>query len=286
MSIAYLNGTFLPLAEARISPMDRGFLFGDGVYEVVPCYGGRFVALENHLMRLRQSLKGIDLELSTTDSELILILEQLCRENNEINLGVYLQITRGVVGKRQHAFPEHCDPTQFAFTFPIEPPSDGSPETASSFTVVTRRDLRWAKCQIKSTALLGNVLHMMEAIDDGAQEVLLFNNRDELTEAAACNVFLVHGGKLLTPELDHQKLPGVTRYQLLQFIADHTDWSLEVRAVSKAEVMTAEEIWLTSSTKEVAPVTHLDGSPVGNGKPGTMWSAAQKLFHEHRFETP
>ena len=284
MTIAYLNGEFLPLEEARISPMDRGFLFGDGVYEVVPCYQGRLIAMDLHLARLRNSLDGISLAFPSTDESITEILQALCQKNDGEHQGVYLQITRGTAMKRQHAFPNPIKPTLFAYTFPIGPPSDGSPETASCYTAVTRADQRWGRCHIKSVALLGNVLHMMEAIDEGAEEVLLFNEQDQLTEAAACNVFIVSNGVVLTPELDNQKLPGVTRHQLLDFMARYTDWQVEVRPVSKQEVLGAEEIWLTSSTKEVAPVVSLDGRSVGDGTPGPRWSAAQKLFEQHRFD--
>ena len=126
----------------------------------------------------------------------------------------------------------------------------------------------------------------MEAVDEEAEEVLLFNDQDELTEAAACNVFVVSGDRILTPQLDHQKLPGVTRRQCLELLAAHTDWSVEVRPVSRGEVLSASEIWLSSSTKELAPVVSLDGKPINEGRPGTRWSAAQKLFQQHRFSSP
>ena len=145
------------------------------------------VALTYHLERLQQSLDGISLSSPYAEAELIGLLEELVRQNGSGDLGIYLQITRGVVEKRQHAFPEHPLPTVFAYAFDISPPSDGSPESASCFRAVTRRDQRWGRCHIKSTALLGNVLHMMEAVDEEAEEVLLFNDQDELTEAAACN---------------------------------------------------------------------------------------------------
>lgn len=284
MNIAYLNGEFLPLEEARISPMDRGFLFGDGVYEVIPCYRGRLIAMDLHLARLRNSLEGISLPFSPTDASLTDILTTLCKKNDGDNQGIYLQITRGAAMKRQHAFPSNVVPTLFAYAFSIAPPSNGAPETAACYTAVTRTDLRWGRCQIKSVALLGNVLHMMDAIHEGAEEVLLFNERGELTEAAACNVFIVNKGVVITPELDNQKLPGVTRHLLLDFMSRYTDWRVEVRPVGKEEVLDAEEIWLTSSTKEVAPVVKLDDRAIGDGKPGPMWSAAQKLFEQHRFD--
>ena len=286
MTIAYLNGDYAPLADVRISPMDRGFLFGDGVYEVIHCYDGNMVALQYHLERLHQSLEGIALSQPQSDAQLTSILSEVVARNGAGNLGIYLQITRGVVAKRQHAFPEHPLPTIFAYAFDISPPSDGSPETASCFRAVTRRDQRWGRCHIKSTALLGNVLHMMEAVEEDAEEVLLFNDQDELTEAAACNVFVVCGDKILTPELDHQKLPGVTRRQCLELLETHTDWTVEIRPVSRDEVLSASEIWLSSSTKELAPVVSVDGKPVNEGRPGARWSAAQKLFQQHRFSSP
>ena len=286
MTIAYLNGDYAPLADVRISPMDRGFLFGDGVYEVIPCYDGNMVALQYHLERLHQSLEGIALSQPQSDAQLTSILNEVVARNGAGNLGIYLQITRGVVAKRQHAFPEHPLPTIFAYAFDISPPSDGSPETASCFRAVTRRDQRWGRCHIKSTALLGNVLHMMEAVEEDAEEVLLFNDQDELTEAAACNVFVVCGDKILTPELDHQKLPGVTRRQCLELLETHTYWTVEIRPVSRDEVLSASEILLSSSTKELAPVVSVDGKPVNEGRPGARWSAAQKLFQQHRFSSP
>lgn len=283
MTQAYLNGVFTALEDAHISPMDRGFLFGDGVYEVIPCYGGRLVAMPYHLERLGQSLSGIALTSPHNNDTLTSILTELVDRNGGGDLGVYLQITRGAAPKRQHAFPERIEPTVFAYTFAITPPSDGSPETAKCFSAVTRIDQRWDRCHIKSTALLGNVLHMMEAIDAGAEEVLLFNSDDELTEAAACNVFVVCNGTVLTPALDHQILPGVTRRQCLELLQEHTDWPVEIRPVLRREVEQAEEIWLSSSTKELAPIVKLDGKAVGIGKPGRMWAVAQKLFHEYRF---
>ena len=283
MNQAYLNGAFTALEDAKISPMDRGFLFGDGVYEVIPCYGGRLVAMPYHLERLANSLSGIALVSPHNDDAIQRILEELVQRNGGGDLGVYLQITRGAAPKRQHAFPDHIEPTVFAYTFAITAPSDGSPETANCFTAVTRTDQRWDRCHIKSTALLGNVLHMMEAIDAGAEEVLLFNDEDELTEAAACNVFVVCDGTILTPALDHQILPGVTRRQCLELLEAHTDWPVEIRPVMRSEVVQAEEIWLSSSTKELAPIVRLDGKDVGSGQPGAKWAAAQKLFHQYRF---
>ena len=284
MTIAFLNGNFLPLDQAKISPMDRGFLFGDGVYEVIPSYGGKLVALQCHLDRLHNSLESISLVSYSDDSELTNMLMSLCRQNGAGNLGIYLQITRGITAKRQHAFTKENDPTCFAYAFPIRPPSDGSIESASCISAVTRSDRRWRRCQIKSTSLLGNVLHMMEAVDNNAEEVLLFNHREELTEAAASNVFVVTQNKrVVTPELDNQKLSGVTRYQALEFMKKYTDWKIEVRNISRSEVLRADEVWLSSSTKELSPVIKIDNAPVGAGAPGPIWSQAQQLFQRYRF---
>ncbi|MDG2459757.1 MAG: aminotransferase class IV [Luminiphilus sp.] len=286
MTTAYLNGDFQPLAEVRISPLDRGFLFGDGVYEVIPSYDGRPVAMQYHLERLRHSLECIHLSSAYSEQSLRSILAALIDQNGGGDLGIYLHISRGAEEKRQHAFSQLTTPTTFAYTFPINKPSDGSAETAQCCRVVTARDQRWGRCHIKSTALLGNVLHMMEAVHEGAQEALLFNDRDELTEATTCNVFVVRSGKVLTPPLDHEKLPGVTRRQCLEFLQAHTDWIVEVRPVTRDEVLSADEVWLTSSTKELAPVITIDGKIVADGKPGPRWSAAQQLFHERRFDSP
>lgn len=284
MSLAYLNGEYLPLEAARISPMDRGFLFGDGVYEVIPTYGGRIVGLEPHLARLGRGLDEIRLNNPLSREDWCTLFERLLTENGSGNLGIYLQVTRGVAAKRQHRFPEQTTPTCFAYTFPLEPPCDGSPECAKCWRVITGEDLRWQRRHIKSVALLGNVLHMMDGVDAGADEVLLFNAADQLTEAAACNVFVVKNGAVATPPLDHEKLPGVTRQMMLDMMRAEGDWIVEERPVTRAEVFAADEVWLSSSTKEMEPVTQIDNHIVGQGRPGPVWSRAQVLFHRRRFD--
>lgn len=283
MTIALLNGAFMPLAEARISPMDRGFLFGDGIYEVIPSYGGKMVGFDRHIERLNDGLAAIGLHNPLSQEQWLDTLSELLAKNGRGSLALYLQVTRGVVAQRAHKFPDDPQPTVFAYTFAIGDPPTGDPLTAKGFSVATGEDLRWQRCHIKSVALLGNVLHMMEGVNRGADEILLFNNNSELTEAAACNVFIVSGTTVATPILDNQKLPGITRNMLLDIMRAHGPWTVEERVITRDEVMDADEVWLTSSTKEIAPVITIDGDAVGNGAPGPVWSKAQALFAQHRF---
>ena len=200
------------------------------------------------------------------------------------NLGIYLQITRGVTMKRNHAFPSNTPPTFFAYTFDIPAPGSGDPHKVTHWKVTTRQDLRWQRCHIKSTSLLGNVLHMMEGVNDGAGEILLFDANNQLTEAAACNVFVVHNNEVKTPPLDQHKLAGVTRDMALHILRAHSSLSVHETQITKDEVLAAEEVWLSSSTKELEPVVRIDGQPVGDGKPGPVWAQAQNLFDQHRFD--
>ena len=282
MTTAYLNGEMCPLEEARVSPMDRGFLFGDGIYEVIPSYGGKMVGLARHLKRLDDGLRAIQLANPHSDAGWETLFQDLIEANGAGNLGVYLQVTRGVSLRRNHRFPNNTPPTVFAYAFDIDPPNTGNPAEAKGYRVTTVIDRRWRRCDIKAVALLGNVLHMMEGVNAGGDEVLLFNENDELTEAAACNVFVVQSGKVATPALDPQKLPGVTRNMLVEILRDE-GWNVQEEPVTRRAVLAAEEVWLTSSTKEIAPVVNIDGEPVGNGTPGAYWSAAQALFAKHRF---
>lgn len=281
---ALLNGDFVGLEAARISPMDRGFLFGDGIYEVIPSYNRKLVGFERHLERLNDGLNAIGIANPHSDTDWHTLLTQLLSRNEFTSAGIYLQVTRGVSSQRAHRFPEGVTPTVFAYPFPINAPNDGNPATAKAFSVVTGIDQRWKRCHIKSVALLGNVLHMMEGVDAGAEEILLFNDRDQLTEAAACNVFIVKDKVVATPALDQEKLPGITRNMLVDMMRDSADWVVEERAISRAEVLAADEVWLTSSTKEIAPVSTIDGKPVGAKCPGDVWMQAQALFATNRFK--
>ena len=165
MTIAYLNGEFVPLEEARISPMDRGFLFGDGIYEVIPSYNGQLVGFKRHMQRLDQGLAAIQLENPLTADTWHTLFCKLTAQNAGDYQGVYLQVTRGTSPVRNHRFPVDCQPTVFAYTFTVNAPCNGDPDKATCYQVATATDRRWKRCDIKSVALLGNVLHMMEGVD-------------------------------------------------------------------------------------------------------------------------
>ena len=284
MTTAYLQGDYLPLAEARISPMDRGFLFGDGIYEVIPSYGGRMVGFSAHVERMCDGLAAIDIRLDWDEARWRELCETLMAENGNGNLGIYLHVSRGTDTRRYHAYPEGVEPTVFAFTFQIPPSPVADRGTVGTYTVTTAPDLRWKRCNIKSTALLGNVMHFNQGYQGGNNETVLYNERGEVTEASACNVFMVKDGRVATPDTDHQILPGITRLLLLDILRTDGSIPVEERIVTLDELRSADEIWLTSSTKEVAPVVAVDNAPVGSGEPGEIWEQAQALFSEHKYD--
>jgi D-alanine transaminase len=283
LSDVYLNGSFMPAAEARISPMDRGFLFGDGIYEVIPSYQGRLVGFTPHLDRMQRGLAEIGIDLSWSHEQWRAMITELLTRNGNGDLGVYLHVSRGTDTKRGHAFPSGVSPTVFAFTFAINPPPSGEAGSAKPIEVASADDLRWKRCHIKSTALLGNVLHHQQGVAAGYQETILFNEQAELTEGSSCNAFIVKNGVISTPPLDHQILPGITRLLLLQILRAHSTLTVEERVIHKTEVLSADEVWLTSSSKELMPVVAIDGVPVGTGQVGPYWHQAQKLFAEYKF---
>lgn len=284
MSTVYLNGNYLPMHEARISPMDRGFLFGDGIYEVIPSYGGRLVGFGLHMDRMQNGLDAIELKLDIDRGEWRVIADQLIARNGGGDLALYIHVSRGADTQRKHAYPDGLRPTVFAFAYAIPPAPVADRDRAATYTVSTARDLRWQRCNIKSTALLGNVMHFQQGHAAGNSETILYNDRGEITEAAACNVFVVKRGVVATPPLDHQKLPGITRQMLLDILRRDGGIPVEEREVSLAELRSADEVWLTSSSKDIAPVVAVDGAPVGDGRIGDVWMAAQALFAQHKFE--
>ncbi|MFN2327319.1 MAG: D-amino acid aminotransferase [Chromatocurvus sp.] len=284
MTSVYLNGDFLPMSEARISPMDRGFLFGDGIYEVIPSYDGQLVGFGPHMQRMRDGLAELEIRTDMDETAWRDIVEQLVQRNGSGNLGVYLHVSRGADSKRHHAYPTSVDATCFGFTFEIPPPPVADKNRVKPYKVSTAEDLRWKRCHIKSTALLGNVMHYQQGHAAGAQETILYNSDGEVTEAAACNVFVVRNGAVATPPLDNQKLPGITRLMLLDMLRRHSDISVEERVVTVAELLQADEVWITSSSKEIAPVTIIDDKPVGSGEVGDVWAVAQGLFAAHRYD--
>lgn len=262
----YLNGDFVPPDQACISPLDRAFLLGDGVYEVIPVYGGRMFLLEEHLQRLSRSLREIRIPDPMPAGAWVEVLDRLLGLNPGADRAVYLQVSRGTA-PRAHRFPAEVVPTVFAMVNPIPPQAPGLYERGVA--VITRPDLRWGRCDIKAVTLLANVLAQQEAVEAGAVEALLLRD-GYLTEGSASNVFIVHSGAVRTPPLDRSILPGVTRGLVLDLLRDGVQEIFEA-PVSEADLHTADEIWLTSSTREVVPVTRLDGRPVGSGSPGPVW---------------
>jgi len=275
--IVYLNGAFLPPEEACISPLDRGFLFGDGIYEVIPSYQGRFFLLEEHVERLRRSLREIRLPDPQPDQGWAGVLEQMLERNPGGDRSVYLQVTRGAA-PRDHAFPKGVAATVFAMVSPIALPRPDLSERGVA--AISLPDQRWGRCDIKSVALLPNVLARQQAVEQGAVEALLLRDR-MLTEGAASNVFVVSGGAIITPPLGQEILPGITRRFLLDALREE-GWDCREDPLPESVLRSADEIWLTSSTKELLPVTALDGRPVGEGRPGPVWGRALDVFRRAR----
>jgi D-alanine transaminase len=284
MTVAFLNGEYLPLDEARISPMDRGFLFGDGIYEVIPVHDGRPIGFGLHLDRMRQGLDAVEIRLGWSAQKWRAICDALINKNGAGHLAVYLQVTRGADTKRHHGYPEGLIPTVFGYAARIEPSQSGDRNTVKPLRVSSAEDLRWRRCNIKSTALLGNVIHFQKGQAEGHDETLLYNAAGELTEGSASNVFIVNNGAVATPPLDHQVLPGITRLMLLDMLRKDGAMAVQERVVTLQEALRADEIWFTSSTKEVVPVIEVDGRPVGDGAAGPLWEAAYRLYTDRKFD--
>lgn len=275
--IAHFNGELLPLDEIRVSPLDRGFIFGDGVYEVIPAYGGRLLRAREHFNRLQRSMDEIKLANPHTVDGWIHEVDRLLAHHPG-NQAVYIQVTRGVPPKRDHVIPKGLVPTVFMMATPLSTPSPEMVE--KGVACVTAKDFRWEKCHIKSTSLLGNVLARQVSADAGATETILFRD-GFLTEAAASNVFVVKGGKVAAAPQDNHILLGIT-YELLTELAREGRLDFAIRPIPEAEVRAADEIWLSSSTKEVLAVTTLDGKPVGAGVPGPVFRRMHALFQEYK----
>ncbi len=284
MSTVYLNGEYMPMEAARISPMDRGFLFGDGIYEVVPSYDGQLVGFAPHMARMQDGLDAIEIKLQVDHDAWREVARELIARNGGGNLGIYYHVSRGADTRRHHAYPEGITPTMYAFAFEIPPAPQPDKAAATPYTVSTAEDLRWKRCNIKSTALLGNVMHYQHGHSRGHSETILYNQQGEITEAAACNVFVVRHGIVATPLLDHQKLPGITRLRLLEILRRDGSIPVQERVVTRDELDSADEVWITSSSKEIAPVIEIDGKAVGDGKVGDVWLAAQTLYSRHKFD--
>jgi D-alanine transaminase len=275
MALCYLNGDWLPLAEAKVPVLDRGFLFGDGAYELIPVYSRRPFRLDEHLRRLQHTLDGIRLANPHTAAEWQARIATLVAEAPFEDQSIYLQVTRGADSKRDHAFPPGVAPTVFMMTAPLVTPSDAL--RASGVGAVSAVDNRWLRCDLKVLALLANVLLRQQAVDAGCAETVLLRD-GFLTEGAASNIFVVRDGILLAPPKSHLMLPGITYDVILELAAKH-GMAHEVREICEAEMRAADELWMTSSTREVLPITTLDGQPVGTGeKAGRPGPAAAKMY--------
>jgi len=275
--IVYLNGEFMPLEDARIPVLDRGFIFGDGVYEVIPVYSGHPFRMPEHLRRLQRSLDSVKLANPMSDAEWLKLTHEVIARNQGDDQSVYLQVTRGVA-KRDHAFPKDARPTVFMMSSPLVTPAKELVE--NGVAAITTTDYRWLKCHVKSVSLLGNCLLRQTAADAGASEVVLFRD-GFLTEGSSSNVFAVSAGKLLAPPKNHLILPGIT-YDVVLELAAANRMPLEVREIPEVEIRAASELWLTSSTKEVLAITTLDAKPVGTGKPGAMFRKIYQLYQEFK----
>ncbi|MDP9044939.1 MAG: D-amino acid aminotransferase [Pseudomonadota bacterium] len=278
-TLCYLNGAYGPLRDAKVSVLDRGFIFGDGIYEVVPAYGGKLFRFDEHLARLQRSLAKLRIANPHTRQEWL----ERCRRLLAAQAGasdqlIYLQVTRGVA-PRDHVMPTDITPTVFMMCSAMKP---ATPEQRhAGVACVTARDFRWERGDIKSISLLGNVLARQMSADKGAAETIMFR-AGMLTEAAASNVWVVHEGAVLGPPKSEHVLEGI-RYELIRELCEEVGVAYNLRPLAEADVHSADEVLLSSATKEILPVTSLDGEPVGHGalrgKPGPVYA---RLFEAYQ----
>ena len=260
----YLNGEYTRVCDAKVSVLDRGFIFGDGIYEVVPVYGRRLFRFDEHMARLQRSLTKVRIDNPHTPEDWLQrcrrLVQMLAEQTAAEDQLVYIQVTRGVA-VREHTMPSGITPTVYMMVTPMKPPT---PEQRHhGVACMTARDFRWERGDIKSLSLLGNVMARQISADHGAVETILFRD-GKLTEASASNVFIVKGGVVLGPPKSNWILPGIT-YDVVVELAQSAKLPIELRHITEAEVRGADEIWVTSSSKEVLAVVELDGKPVGDG---------------------
>jgi D-alanine transaminase len=277
LPICYLNGEYQPLAEARISPLDRGFLFADSVYEVLPVFNGRPYRFGEHFDRLDRSLHEIRIDSPHTHSEWLDILMALIALNDTKTFYAYVQVTRGMELGRNHAFPAHSKPTVFAMCSPL--PELSHDNQSQGLSAITVEDFRWGRCDIKSTMLLANVLMKQAATDAGANEAIIVSN-GQVLEGSSTSVFVIRNGTVITPPNSQRILPGTTRDAVLDLA--HDIIPTQVRAISVDELNRADEIWIAAATRDVLPICKLNGTPVGSGRPGPLWQQMSALFMQDR----
>lgn len=277
MSIVYLNGNFLPAEQACVPVLDRGFIFGDGVYEVIPVYGGKLFRLDEHLQRLHDNFAAVRIPAPLSKADWRQLLDTLVKKNGGGDLSLYLQVTRGSA-QRDHAMPANPTPTVFAMCNPLKPVSAADRE--NGVAAVALDDNRWLNCHIKAISLLPNILLRQAALDRDAAEAILMRD-GYATEGAASNLFIVLDDVLITPPKGPTLLPGITRDLILELATHHRiPWA--EAAISRGDLDSAEEVWLTSSTKEILAVTRLDDAVVGGGRPGPLYQQMLSLFQDYK----
>ena len=275
--MVFLNGKFMPIEEARVPVLDRGFIFGDGIYELVPVYSRVPFRMDEHLARLERSLAAVRIRNPYSRAEWREIILQLVAKQPFEDQGVYFQVTRGVA-KRDHAFPKGVEPTVFMMSNPLVNPQPEQVEKGGA--AVSAQDHRWLRCDIKSISLIGNCLLRQLSAEQGLAETILFRD-GKLTEASACNVFVVKRGAILSPPKSNLILPGIT-YDVVTELARDNGLPLEFRDVTEAEVRAADELWVSSSSKEVFPIVELDGNKIGYGRPGPVFKRMYRLYQEFK----
>ena len=282
METVYLNGEYVPAEQAKVSVFDRGFLFSDSVYEVIPFYQGVGFRVDEHLQRLDYSLRALRIDL---DFDWASMLSRLVALNGGGNLSVYLQVTRGSAGKRVHAIDTNLVPTIFACCQPIRDIYQDGIECVEGIKVIVTADLRWHRCDIKSTSLLPNILVLQQAREAGAQEALL--QRDGmLTEGASCNFFIVERGVIYTPPIGTEILSGTTRALILE-LAHKNRIPLQETDIDYQRLINADEVWISSSTRAIVPVLKVDDHVVGSGQKGPLWQRMFEIFtrYQHQLMT-
>lgn len=275
-NIVYLNGEYLPLESACVPVMDRGFLFGDGVYEVIPVFGRKLLRIEQHLDRLDNSMARVSMPSLFNHDEWLVLFDELLVRNHGEQRALYLQVTRGVHPKRDIKIVEGYAPTVFAMVLQIDPVSISTLE--SGINAITVEDFRWHACDIKSISLIANVMMKQQATEVGAADAILVRD-GHVTEGTASNLFIVSDGVLITPPNSKLLLPGITRDLVLDIARQH-GIACEERDIRAEELAGADEIWLTSSMREIAPVVELDGRKVGDGTAGPVWRKLVALYQE------
>ncbi|ROH84062.1 D-amino acid aminotransferase [Pseudomethylobacillus aquaticus] len=273
----YLNGEFLPLHQAQVSVLDRGFIFGDGAYEIIPVYSRHAFRLQQHLQRFAASLTALRLSNPYSNAQWAALVQTLIARQDEADQSIYLHVTRGVA-PRDHAFPAGVSPTVFMMSNPLITPS--AAQISQGVSCISASDIRWDRCDIKAIALLANVLLRQQAVDAGAVETILFRD-DILTEGAASNIFAVRNGVILAPPKDQHMLPGITYDLVLELAAQHSV-PVEIGYFASSVIRSADELWITSSTKEVLAIVTLDGQPIANGQPGPLFKRMLGWYQDYK----